>query len=214
MKRIAMGSWAYAIGPYAKCPIDFETVCRKVKELGSTAWNWGPSTRTRTPTTCPKNPSATSCAAKMKDWGLEFAGMGADLWGQKLLNTDDPTPLPGRVHQERRFLAPTWGWPHLRIDTVQPPTIFDEVDYATACGRLPVTWKTCCEIAADRGLRVSWEFEPGFAFNKPSDDRPRAGCGGQAQLRRAARHLPRPDGLRGRRRQPGPKETCRAARWS
>ena len=34
MKRLAMGSWAYAIGPYEKDPIDFDTVCRKVKELG------------------------------------------------------------------------------------------------------------------------------------------------------------------------------------
>ena len=34
MKRIAMGSWAYAIGPYEKDPIDFDTVCTRVKELG------------------------------------------------------------------------------------------------------------------------------------------------------------------------------------
>ena len=34
MKRISIGSWAYTIGPYADHPIDFDTVCRKLSELG------------------------------------------------------------------------------------------------------------------------------------------------------------------------------------
>ena len=55
------------------------------------------------------------------------------------------------------------------MDCVQPPTIHREVDYATALDRVVKTWKTCCDIAADNGQYVTWEFEPGFAFNKPSD---------------------------------------------
>ena len=33
-KEISIGSWAYTIGPYAKSPVDFETVCDKLEELG------------------------------------------------------------------------------------------------------------------------------------------------------------------------------------
>ena len=33
-KEISIGSWAYTIGPYAKAPVDFETVCDKLEELG------------------------------------------------------------------------------------------------------------------------------------------------------------------------------------
>jgi sugar phosphate isomerase/epimerase len=43
------------------------------------------------------------------------------------------------------------------------------VDYETAMKRVVNTWKTCCDIASDNGQYVTWEFEPGFAFNKPSD---------------------------------------------
>jgi sugar phosphate isomerase/epimerase len=43
------------------------------------------------------------------------------------------------------------------------------VDYRTALDRVVNTWKTCSDIAADNGQYVAWEFEPGFAFNKPSD---------------------------------------------
>ena len=35
--------------------------------------------------------------------------------------------------------------------------------------RVVDTWRTCARMAADRGLYVTWEIEPGFAFNKPSD---------------------------------------------
>ena len=33
-KRSSIGSWAYTIGPYASNPIDFDTVCTKLKALG------------------------------------------------------------------------------------------------------------------------------------------------------------------------------------
>ena len=57
----------------------------------------------------------------------------------------------------------------IRVDTVQPPTIFESVDRQTAFQRVVDTWKECCVIATDHGLQMTWEFEPGFAFNKPSD---------------------------------------------
>jgi sugar phosphate isomerase/epimerase len=168
MKRIAMGSWAYAIGPYADCPIDFETVCRKVRDLGFDGLELGAFAPHPNPNGLPAKSQRNELRAKMKEWGLEFAGMGADLWGQRLLNTDDPGPYLAEFTKSADFCADL-GMVNLRLDTVQPPTIFESVDYSTALARLARAWKTCCGIAADRGLRVSWEFEPGFAFNKPSD---------------------------------------------
>ena len=47
--------------------------------------------------------------------------------------------------------------------------VFSEVDEKTAFKRVTSTWKKCAKAAEDRGLKVCWEFEPGFAFNKPSD---------------------------------------------
>ena len=35
--------------------------------------------------------------------------------------------------------------------------------------RLVSVWDKSSKIAADYGLNVCWEFEPGFAFNKPSE---------------------------------------------
>jgi len=168
MRRIAMGSWAYAIGPYATCPIDFETVCRKVKQLGFDGVELGAFHPHPNPNDMPHKSQRNELVGKMKEWGVEFAGMGADLWGQKLINTDDPGPYLAEFTKSADFCADL-GMHTLRIDTVQPPTIFEEVDYQTAFRRVAQAWKTCCDIAADRGLNVTWEFEPGFAFNKPSE---------------------------------------------
>jgi sugar phosphate isomerase/epimerase len=41
--------------------------------------------------------------------------------------------------------------------------------YLPPSPRAVETWKVCAKEAADKGIYVTWEFEPGFAFNKPSD---------------------------------------------
>jgi sugar phosphate isomerase/epimerase len=92
MKRLAMGSWAYAIGPYEKSPIDFDTVCTKVKGLGFDGVELGAFSPHPNPNDMPEKSERNELVGKMRDWGLEFAGMGADLWSEKLVNTDDPGP--------------------------------------------------------------------------------------------------------------------------
>ena len=42
------------------------------------------------------------------------------------------------------------------------------MDFDTLFNRLTKTWDTCINYAADKNIYVTWEFEPGFAFNKPS----------------------------------------------
>ena len=39
----------------------------------------------------------------------------------------------------------------------------------TARQRVVDTWTVGAAEAADHGIRMAWELEPGFAFNKPSD---------------------------------------------
>ena len=168
MRRLAMGSWAYVIGPYEKSPIDFDTVCTKVKALGFDGVELGAFCPHPNPNDMPEKCQRDELVGKMKDWGLEFAGMGADLWSEKLVNTDDPGPYVAEFTKAADFCVDL-GIRTLRIDTVQPPTIFEEVEHETAFKRVTETWKHCCDLAADRGLTVTWEFEPGFAFNKPSE---------------------------------------------
>ncbi|MBM3459824.1 MAG: sugar phosphate isomerase/epimerase [Armatimonadetes bacterium] len=100
--------------------------------------------------------------------GLAWSGLAANLWGEKLINTEDGTAYMDEFRKNLQFCRDL-GIDTIRVDTVQPPTIFSEVDADTARNRVVSTWRRCAAEAADAGIRVVWEFEPGFAFNKPSD---------------------------------------------
>jgi sugar phosphate isomerase/epimerase len=178
-KRTSIGSWAYTIGPYASNPIDFETVCRKLKALGFDGVELGgfpPHPNPGNPNgsdegwpgAMPTKEQRAELVAQMKEYGMAFSGLAANLWGEKLINTDDNTKYISEFKRNSEFCKDI-GIQGVRVDCVQPPTIIREIDYKTAMDRVVKTWKVCSEIAADNGQYVMWEFEPGFAFNKPTD---------------------------------------------
>ncbi len=103
----------------------------------------------------------------MADWGLAFSGLAADLWSQHLVDTDDQTAYLDEFTKNADF-AHDLGIRGIRVDTVQAPTILNQVNETTALDRVVRTWRTAAKIAADRGLYVTWEIEPGFCFNKTS----------------------------------------------
>jgi len=168
MKRISIGTWAYSIGPYAANPVPFDEVIEKLAALGFDGVELGGFPPHPNPDDLPDRESRQAVTQKVRARGLAWSGLAANLWAQKLINTDDTTPYVEEFRKNVRFCQDL-GIDTIRVDTVQPPTIFSEVDEATARKRVVETWKRCTAEAADAGLRVVWEFEPGFAFNKPSD---------------------------------------------
>ena len=168
MRRISIGSWAYTIGPYADKPVDFDTVGSRLSALGFDGLELGGFTPHPNPDDCPEESQRDGVVAKMREWGLEFSGLAANLWGEKLVNTDDQAQYVCEFTKNAAFCRDL-GIKGIRVDTVQPPTVLAEVDYDTVFGRIVDTWRTCNQIAKDHGLYLTWEFEPGFVLNKPSD---------------------------------------------
>lgn len=177
--KISIGSWAYTIGPWAAHPVPFDTVLEKLKalrfdgvELGAFPPHPNPGNPngpdSEWPGAMPEKLQRAELRARMKEIGLEFSGIAANLWGEKLINTDDPSKYIQEFRRNAEFAADL-GIPAVRVDTVQPPAILREIDPRTAMERVVAAWKACCDIAADFGVDVVWEFEPGFAFNKPSE---------------------------------------------
>ncbi len=168
MKRTSIGTWAYNIGPYAETPIDFDTVGTTLARMGFDGLELGGFNSYPNPHLLPHKEQRDALVEKMRGWGLDFSGFAADLWSQHLIDTDDQSAYLDEFRLNADF-AVDLGIRGIRVDCTQPPTIHGEVDYDTAFRRVVDTWKVCCKEAADRGLYVTWEFEPGFAFNKPSD---------------------------------------------
>jgi sugar phosphate isomerase/epimerase len=168
MKKISIGSWAYTIGPYAENPIPWEDVIKKVKELGFDGIELGGFPPHPNPDSLPEKGQRGAWKKRLADLGLGCSGLAADLWSQHLIDTDDNSAYIECFRKNLQFCVDC-GIPAIRVDTVQPPTIFDKVNADTARNRVVDTWKVCAADAADEGVRMAWEFEPGFAFNKPSD---------------------------------------------
>ena len=168
MKRISIGSWAYSIGPYANNPVPWDEVVRKLAELKFDGVELGGFGVHPNPDNLPTKEDRARVKQQLADAGLSFSGLAANLWGEKLINTADNSKYLAEFRKNIEFCV-DMGIPGIRVDCVQPPTIFDEVDEATARERVVKTWKVCARDAAAKGIYVTWEFEPGFAFNKPSD---------------------------------------------
>jgi sugar phosphate isomerase/epimerase len=168
VKRISIGSWAYTIGPYAESPVDFETVCNKLCELKFDGVELGGFPPHPNPDDVGAKEQRQQLAAEMKARGLAFSGLAANLWSEHLIDTDDPTAYVAEFTKNCAFCVDL-GIRGIRVDTVQPPTIIDTLGYDTVFKRVTETFETCAKIAGDHGLYMTWEFEPGFALNKPSD---------------------------------------------
>ncbi|HZO88998.1 MAG TPA: sugar phosphate isomerase/epimerase [Chthonomonadaceae bacterium] len=168
MKRISIGTWAYTIGPYAAHPVPFDEVVQKLAALRFDGLDLGSFAPHPTPDAFPTKAARRELRQRAADSGLTFASLVPDLWSLQLLNTDNPSVYLDHFRTALEFAADL-GVDCVRVDTVQPPTIFDEVPEPVARERVVNTWRKATQEAADRGIRVVWEFEPGFAFNKPSD---------------------------------------------
>jgi len=168
MKKISIGSWAYTIGPYADKPVPWEEVISKLAQLGFDGIELGGFPPHPNPDNMPNKDQRDACKKQLADLGLAFSGLAADLWSQHLLDTQDNSAYLQAFRKNLQFCVDL-GIGVIRVDAVQPPTIFDEVDAETLFKRAVDTWKICAAEAAAARVRVAWEFEPGFAFNKPSD---------------------------------------------
>lgn len=168
MKRISIGTWAYVIGPYANHPVPFEEVVEKLAALGFQGIDLGGFPPHPNPDALTTKGERGEVRKRVEDAGLAFSALAADLWSQHLIDTDDNRPYLDAFRKNLQF-AEDLGIECIRVDTVQPPTAFDEVPEPVARERVVNTWRTASKEAAERGQRIVWEFEPGFAFNKPSD---------------------------------------------
>src|SRR5262249_30418274 len=104
----------------------------------------------------------------LQDKHLGVSGYAADF----------TTVNPLAAHNSRRYLdlfrrqlemCVDLTSPTLRVDTIAAPGSIDDREYNACFDRLAALWRESAEIAQAAGIRMVWEFEPGFAFNKPSE---------------------------------------------
>jgi len=166
MKKLGIGSWAYTFGPYAKNPVDFVTVVERVAEIGFDTISIGgfrPHIFVDDYEAPAKRQEFLDLLVKHK---LGIAEFSPDPAG--LNPVVDPEPYIVRINRNVDFLS-ACGITMLRLDTVCPPVLPSGISYQQAWDRTVYTFKKIAEYAVKQNIKVVWEFEPGFIFNKPSE---------------------------------------------
>jgi sugar phosphate isomerase/epimerase len=170
MAKISVGSWAYMFGPYESNPVPLDEVLSTLQQLefdGVELAGFRPHAH---PDDYPTAADRAALRQKIADHGLELSGFAADLYANPPASSD-PAVRRGYVETFKRnvdFCAAI-GSPSIRTDTVSPPPLLAGETYERAWDNLVGLWQECADVAADAGLLLVWEFEPGFMFNKPSE---------------------------------------------
>ncbi len=169
MKKLSIGTWAYIFNQEQPTN-DFHEILHKLQHLGYDGVELGGFNPHPGPDTCDTKEKRAKLKQEVKAHGLQFSALAADLWSQKLWSVEDSGPFIA-AFAKNVFFAEDLGIDTIRVDTVEgvdkakqdavgPKLIFDRVAKA---------FDLCSKLAASRGIRICWEFEPGFPINKPSE---------------------------------------------
>jgi sugar phosphate isomerase/epimerase len=173
MKKLSIGSWAYIFNQ-EKPTTDFHEVLHKLQSLGYDGVELGSFGLHPTPWSHPTRADRQRLKKDVADHGLSFSGIAVDLWsfkkpGASILD-ENPVPYMAAFLGFTTFAADL-GIKTIRVDAVEPPDFLQtsKMDHKLAMDRVIAVWDKCSKMAADHGMNVTWEFEPGFLFNKPSE---------------------------------------------
>jgi sugar phosphate isomerase/epimerase len=169
MKKLSIGSWAYIFNQEVPTN-DFHQILHKLSDLGYEGVELGGFNPHPGPDTCNTREKRLALRKDVKDHGLEFSGLAADLWSQKLWSVEDSGPFIA-AFAKNVFFAEDLGIGTIRVDTVEPVKKAKEekTDPKLIFDRCVRAFDLCSKLAADRGMKICWEFEPGFPINKPSE---------------------------------------------
>jgi sugar phosphate isomerase/epimerase len=172
-RKLSIGSWAYIFNQ-EKPTNDFHQVLHMLQDLGYDGVELGSFGAHPTPWSHPTKADRQRLKKEVVDHGLAFSGIAVDLWSFKKpgpsIMDENPTPYVAAFLGFTVF-ANDLGIKTIRVDTVEPPNFFEtsKMDPKVGMDRLVNVWDRCSKIAADYGMNVCFEFEPGFVFNKPSE---------------------------------------------
>jgi sugar phosphate isomerase/epimerase len=166
--KISMGSWAFSFGPYAANPIPFEQCVRRLSDAGYDGIDISGFPPHITLESYQTKQSRRDVVRLLQDNGLGVSGYSADFYSLNPIAAENETEYADLLRRNIEMCVDL-GSPSLRVDTVAAPGSISEDEYEGAFHRIARLWGEGADFAAAAGVRLVWEFEPGFAFNKPGE---------------------------------------------
>ncbi len=168
MKKISLPSWAFSFGPYADHPVPLNQVLEHAAQTGYDGIELSGFPPHLTLEGFSSSEQRSQLRTQITDLGLDVSGFSPDLLAA------NPT-VPGNqdryldLFRRNLELARDMQCPMIRVDSGAAPGSIPEDDYAAAMDRLSDIWHRACDFGNEARIRVAWEFEPGYTFNKPTE---------------------------------------------
>lgn len=166
--KISLGSWAFSFGPYASNPVAFETIAERLSAAGFDGIEVGGFPPHVTLSSYPTSESRRALLKYLRNLNLEVSGYAADFTMASPVTAGNEKKYLELFKQNLDMVSALES-PTIRVDTVAAPGSLLDSEYDTAMGSLSGVWHKAAALAQDAGVRMVWEFEPGFLFNKPSE---------------------------------------------
>ncbi len=166
--KISLGSWAFSFGPYAADPVPFEATVKRMSAAGYDGIEICGFPPHVTLEKYPSRQSRVELVRFLEDHKLGVSGYSADFSEVNPVIAENETEYLDLLRRNVQMCADI-GSPTLRVDTVTAPGSIPDNEYEQSFHRIARLWAEGAEIAQHAGVRLVWEFEPGFAFNKPGE---------------------------------------------
>ena len=166
--KVSLGSWAFSFGPFADNPIPFEKTVKRLSDAGYDGIEICGFPPHVTLDQYPTKESRQKLVRFLQDNRLGVSGYAADFTSVNPVVAGNKQKYLDLFRRNVEMCADI-GSPNIRVDSIAAPGSIEDRDYQGALGRLADVWRDAAGIAQQGGIRMVWEFEPGFAFNKPSE---------------------------------------------
>lgn len=167
MPKFSIGSWAFSFGPFENNPWTFDEFLNfsaKAGYDGIEINGFHPH----------PHPDVYDTDAKCNELKKQINGLGLGISGYAPDFRDVP---PAEVSHDIYLqtidkciqFCNRMDIEILRTDTISPPEYFDDATYQQRFDHLANSWRKAAERCKQAGIKLVWEFEPGFWLNKPSE---------------------------------------------
>ncbi len=168
LRKISLGSWAFSFGPYADAPISFDATVKRLAESGYDGIEICGFPPHITLDKYPSEQARRELVRFLRACNLGVSGYAADLTSVNPTAEGNTEKYLALFDKNVRMCVDL-GSPAIRVDTVAAPGSIEGTEYRNAFNRVAEIWRKAAGIAEKHDIRMVWEFEPGFVFNKPSE---------------------------------------------
>jgi len=169
MKRpkFSIGSWAFSFGPFESNPWSFDDFLVYAADAGYDGIEINGFHPHPHPDVYDSEEKCSLLKNHIKKHGLGISGYAPDFRQVPAAEVAKHEHLAA-IDKALAFCNRT-EIDVLRVDTISPPDAMTSEEYNRRFDKLADTWHGAAQACAEAGVKLVWEFEPGFWLNKPSE---------------------------------------------